>query len=301
MKCFESDQVIYEFSYGMDAIAHIEDGEEFSVKTNDCFFQQIKTNDDLISEIDFAHVNPATGPFYINGAEPGDILKVDILDIKIADEGVIVVLPGAGVLGDQASKALTRVIPIEDNQVNFLGVKENIDPMIGVIGVSPGKDQEGVVTGTPGNHGGNMDTTDIRANTSLYFPVREEGAMLALGDFHAIMGDGELCVAGLEVEAEAKLRVSVIKDKEIEWPVLESTDEFMVIASGETIEKASYNAGSQITKFIQDKFEFEWEEAYMFNSMFVDYKISQLVNPMKTARAVVKKKHLSMADVLKTL
>ncbi len=299
MRTINANKVIYKFEHGLEPIDTIQDGESVSLHTNDCFFQQVKDNDDLISEIDFGQVNPANGPFFIENAEVGDVLKVEILDIRVDDSGSIVVLPGGGALGDKVSKPLTRIVPVVDGEVDFLGIKKPIDPMIGVIGVSPGIDQEGVVTGTPGNHGGNMDTTDVRKGATLYFPVREKGAMLALGDCHAIMGDGELCVSGLEVQADVDLKVSVIKDKKLNWPLLENDTQVMVIASEETLDEAVVSAGYELTDHIQKVHDILWEEAYMFNSLFVDYKISQVVNPMKTVRAVVDKDILPIEKILK--
>lgn len=301
MKSIESKHVIYEFKDGLKAVAVVENGEIFTVKTNDCFFQQLKSNDDLIEHVDFNKVNPATGPIFIKNAEIGDILKLEILDIRVGDEGVIVVSPGMGALPDQAKQALTRVIPVVDGQVDFLGIKANIDPMIGVIGVSPGEKQDGVLTAIPHNHGGNMDTTDIRKGATLYFPIREKGAMLALGDCHAIMGDGEICVSGMEIPAEVDLKTTIIKNKKIGWPLLENKKEIMVIASGKTLQKALEAAANELTKHVARSFDILWEEAYMFSSLFVDYKISQAVNANKTVRAVVKKDILNMETLLSKL
>lgn len=289
MKIIKNTSCIYKFEFGLEPIAKVKPGETFQIITNDCFDQQVKTNEDIVSDIDFGRVNPATGPIYIEDAEPGDTLKVEIMDIEINNHGSIVVLPGAGVLGDQVTQPLTRIVSIEDDHVDFLGIKAPIDPMIGVIGVSPGKDQEGVVTGIPFNHGGNMDTTDIRKNSTLYFPVRERGAMFALGDVHAIMGDGELCVSGLEVEAKVTVKVSLIKNKQLNWPLLENETEYMIIGSGETLEKAMVEAATEMTQLVVKTHKILWEEAYMYSSLFVDYRISQAVNPMKTVRASVKK------------
>lgn len=299
MRVIKKENVIYKFEHGLNPIDTIQDGETVSIHTQDCFYQQVLSNDDIITEIDFAKVNPASGPFYVENAEIGDVLKVEILDIKIARSGSIVVLPGGGALGDKVTKPLTRIVQIEDNQVNFLGLKQDIDPMVGVMGVSPGIEQEGIVTGTPGNHGGNMDTTDIRKGATVYFPIREKGALFALGDCHAIMGDGELCVSGLEVQADVSLKVSVIKDADIKWPLIENDKEVMVVASAETLDEAVVKAARELTQYVQETHKIEWEEAYMFNSMFVDYKISQVVNPLKTVRAVVSKDLLTISQILK--
>lgn len=301
MQVFDRSKAIFEFKANMEPIGQVKDGETFKVLTNDCFMQQIKSETDLVAEIDFGQVNPATGPFYVENADVGDILKVEILDIKVEEQGVIVALEGGGALGDLVKETITRVVDIKDGKVDYLGIKADVAPMIGVIGVSPGANQDPVVAGIPDNHGGNMDTTDVAVGASLYLPVREKGAMLALGDFHAIMGDGELCIAGLEVSGEATLKVSVIKDKQIAWPLLENKDEVMVITSAPTLDEAVTIAGEDITKHIQKAFDMKWEEAYIFNSMFTDFKISQVVNPNKTVRAVVDKNILSMETFLNNL
>lgn len=301
MKYLDSKQVIYEFKHGLKPAMTINDGESLRVKTNDCFFQQIKTEHDLIEHIDFNQVNPATGPIFVKGAEVGDLLKIEIIDIRVEKQGVVVVAPGMGALPKQAKKPLTRVVPIVNGQVDFLGIKAKLDPMIGVIGVSPGKDQEPVLSAIPHNHGGNMDTTDIRKGATLYLAVREEGALLALGDCHAIMGDGELCVSALEIPAEVDLKLSVIKNKSMTWPLLENEHEIMLIASGPSLQEALELAATELTKHIQAVFKISWEEAYMFNSLFVDYKISQAVNANKTVRGVIKKEILNMETLIQSL
>ena len=298
MTHYTQEHVIYEFATGQKPIATITPGVSFSVACNDCFLQQVQTESDLVSNIDFSHVNPATGPFYIEGAAIGDTLKVEIQEIEVHSKGSIVVLPDAGALGHLVREPKTRIVQIENGQVDFLGHRMPVNPMIGVIGVSPGADQPPVETGTPGNHGGNMDTTDIKAGSTLYLPVRETGAMLALGDCHAIMGDGELCVSGLEVEATVTLRVSLIKNTTLQWPILENNDEVMVIASAPTLDEAVVVAGTEMTQRLTSALDISFEDAFMFNSLYVDYKISQVVNPMKTVRAVVSKSLVSMEQFL---
>lgn len=299
MRIIDTDHVIYTFEPGLKAVDTIKDGETVSIHTHDCFLQQVQSEQDLVTQIDFSQVNPATGPFYVENADIGDVLKIDILDIRVADKGAVVVLPGGGLLGGRVKDPMTRIVEIQDGMVDFLGFKRPIDPMIGVIGVSPGEDQLTAVTGTPGNHGGNMDTTDVRIGNTLYFPVREAGAMLALGDCHAVMGDGEICISGLEVQADVVLKVSVIKNVDLNWPIVESEDEIIVITSETTLEETVMSAGFEMTDLVRRVRNLKWEEAYMFNSLFVDFKISQVVNPHKTVRAVVKKDVLTMDDILR--
>lgn len=301
MTCVLGDKVIYEFKYGMEPIGTLKDGEKVTIESNDCFYQQVKNDDDVITEIDFGKINPATGPFYIEGAEIGDLVKVDILEIELEDQGATVVMPDGGLLGDRVKESISRISYIEDGMVDFLGIKAKVEPMVGVIGLSPGKDQEGLVTGVPGNHGGNMDTNDVKIGSSLYLPVREKGGLLALGDVHAIMGDGEICVSGLEIPAKVTIKVSLIKDRKLNWPVIETEEEIMVVASKETLEESSYEASLEMVNILEKALELDWSEAYMFASLFVDLRISQLVNPTKTVRAAVKKEFVDMEKFISVL
>lgn len=299
MKVIKGDKVIYKFLNEMDPIESVKANEKFVVETNDCFFQQIKDENAVLDELDYDCLNPATGPIFVEGAEPGDILKIKIIDIEVEDKGVVMTFPGEGVLGDQATKTKLRVLAIEDNHAIFHGIKIPIDPMIGVIGVAPSKEDGEWPTATPWKHGGNMDTTDIRAGSTLYFPVHQNGALLALGDCHAVMGDGEICFTGLEIPAEVTLEVDVIKDKTIKWPLIETEDATMVNASGDDIEQAIYEASSQAVNHLKDGLNFEWEDAYMLASLTMDLKISQVVDPKMTVRAAIPKNIISTENLIK--
>ena len=188
------------------------------------------------------------------------------------------------------SRALTKIIEIKDGFAIFSDeIKIPIRPMIGVIGVATRACDGLIATDTPYRHGGNMDTTDITAGTNLYLPVEAPGAMLALGDLHAVMGDGEVCVTGLEIPGKVTLEIEIIKNKKIAWPILESKDSIQVIASDPNLEKASRLALLEMIRILEKSKSLSFEEAYILSSLAVDMKISQLVNPNKTARAAISK------------
>ncbi|NLY46468.1 MAG: acetamidase/formamidase family protein [Tissierella sp.] len=298
MKIIKGDKVIYKFVNEMKHIDRVSPKEKFLVETNDCFFQQVQDENMVLSELDYDCLNPATGPIFVEGCQAGDILKVKIHDIEVEDKGVTMTFPGEGVLGDQATKSKVRVLPIEDGQAIFNGIKIPIVPMIGVIGVAPNKEDGEWPTATPWKHGGNMDTTDIKAGSTLYFPVHQDGALLALGDCHAAMGDGEICFTGLEIPAKVTLEVDIIKNKTIKWPLVETKDATMVIASGDDVDQAIYEASSQGVKHLKDGLNFEWEDAYMLASLVMDLKISQVVDPKMTVRAAIPKDILSTEDLI---
>ena len=294
MKNISGEKVIYNFSYDMEPIAKISPGETITIETNDCFFQQIFSEDQVLNEIDYDRLNPATGPIYVEGAEEGDLLQVKILSIDVKSKGVAAVVPGEGVLGKKVKNPIIKVINIDKNYAYFNDIKIPIDPMIGVIGVAPGKDDGTWATDSPWKHGGNMDTTDIKAGSTLYLPIRKEGGLLALGDCHAIMGDGEICFTGLEVPANVTLEINVIKNKPIIWPMVETDTHTMIIASAETVDEAIYEATDRAVSFIEDSLNLTWEEAYMLTSLTVDIKISQLVDPKITVRAAIPNHILSL-------
>ena len=298
MKIIKGQKVIYKFKNEMDYIERVKPKERFVVETNDCFFQQIKSEDMTLKELDFDCLNPATGPIYVEGAEVGDLLKVKIIDIEVEDKGVAMTILGEGLLGDQVTKNKVKIIPIEDNYAIFNGIKIPIEPMIGVIGVAPAKEDGEWPTATPWKHGGNMDTTEIKIGSTLYFPVNQEGALLALGDCHALMGDGEICITGLEIPGKVTLEVDVIKAKYTKWPLLETEREIMVLASGDDLDQATYEAASQMVSHIKDALDFDFEDAYMLASLVMDLKICQLVDPKITVRAAVPKEVLATEKLL---
>lgn len=290
MKIIKGCDVVYGFSFDMEEKYRVSPLEEFVVETNDCFYQQIQDEDELIENLDHGAFNPATGPIYVEGAEPGDVLKVKIKKIEVDSKGCSLTIPDAGFLPDRVTKALTKIIEIKDDLAIFSDeIKLPIRPMIGVIGVATRKEDGMIATDTPYRHGGNMDTTDITAGTNLYLPVAVPGAMLALGDLHAVMGDGEVCVTGLEIPGKVILEVEIIKNKEISWPILENKGSIQVIASDADLEKASRIALEEMIRILEKARGLSFEEAYILSSLAVDMKISQLVNPKKTARAAISK------------
>jgi amidase len=301
MKTISGSQVIYRFTYNMEPIESVLPGEVFKVETNDCFFQQITREDQVLTEIDYDKLNPATGPIYIEGAEPGDLLKIKILDIAVAGKGISATVPDEGALGDQVTKSTVRIINIEDGYAILEGIRVPIEPMVGVIGVAPKEEDGQLPTEVPWKHGGNMDTKDIKKGSTLYLPVNQKGALLALGDCHAAMGDGEICFTGLEVPAVVTLEVDVIKGKNIEWPLIETDEYTAVIASGDNLDEALYSAASEAVKHLKNGLNLTWEDAYILAGLSVDMRISQVVDPKKTIRATIPKNILPTEKIIHSL
>ncbi|AEO99930.1 acetamidase/formamidase family protein [Weizmannia coagulans] len=266
----------------------VESGEKIVVETYDCFLNQIESEKTAYHAIDWNQINPATGPVYVEGAAPGDILKVEIKKIELGQEGTMVTGPELGVLGNEITDFSIKKIQIENDMVAF---NENIHfplrPMIGVIGVAP---HEGEVNcGTPGEHGGNMDTTLITEGATLYFPVFHEGALFSLGDVHASMGDGEVCVSGVEIPARVTVVLTVIKGQTIHTPVVENQDGFAFIVSKPTLDEAAEGAVKEMVHYLAKRSGLPVSDVTMLLSAAGDVQVSQIVDPLRTARMFVPK------------
>ncbi|MEJ5229436.1 MAG: acetamidase/formamidase family protein [Pseudothermotoga sp.] len=283
MKRISSSDCIYAFSPVMKPVETVDGGEVLIFETLDALGGQIKTENDT-AQIDFSKVNPATGPVFIYGAKAGKTLKVKVLEIEIDTKGVIVAEEGFGVIPEMVNGFVPKILDIRDNLVHFDGLKIPINPMIGVIGVAPEKDE--FPTGTAHRHGGNMDTKYIREGSTLYLPIFQEGALLALGDVHALMADGEVCVSACEVSAKVLVKVDVV-DWQIKWPIVETKDGYFIIVSLPDINEAFKEVTSEAVKFLSERLKISMKSAYMLASLVVDIQISQLVDPNKTARAFI--------------
>ncbi|HSV86418.1 MAG TPA: acetamidase/formamidase family protein, partial [Levilinea sp.] len=145
--------VFYAFSAELQPALTIQQGEEVLMETHDCFEGQLRSEQDLVTTLDWEHINPATGPVYIRGVKAGDIVRVDLLEVNVADTSIMVTIPHEGALGDVITEMETVVLPIEGNEVVYKDkVRIPARPMIGVIGMAPASGK--VPNGTPGAHGG---------------------------------------------------------------------------------------------------------------------------------------------------
>ena len=274
---------VLEMSAAHPPVSETASGEVVTFETFDCFSNCIVKEEQLFSSVGWDKINPATGPLYVNGALPGDILKIEILDIRVANQGVMTTVPGLGVLAEEMTSEVTKIVAI-DNGMALINdrVRLPIKPMIGVIGVAP-KD-EGVSTGTPGEHGGNMDCKRIVKGTTLYLPVNVPGALLAMGDLHAVMGDGEIVVCGVEISGEVDVRVTVLKSTSLPTPFLMDNKRIMTIASAKTLDQATFDATKKMHRFLCERLGIEKHEAGMLLSVAGNARICQVVDPLMTAR-----------------
>lgn len=270
------EKCVYSFSAQNEPITNVKTGEEIIFRTMDCFSNEIRSNDQLTTNFSNDHTNPATGPVYVEGAEPGDVLVVDILNIEVDDMGVITTLPGCGPLNEFV-EIRTCTVPIKNNRATFKDMEFPINPMIGVIGVAPA---EGSVSdGYPGTHGGNMDNHLIVAGTRLYLPIQVSGALFQLGDLHATMGDGEICGTGIEIPGKVTVKFSVIKNLPMKWPVHETKDRWYTIACDHDYPTALKNACRAMQELIMKAYSWDATDAFLYMSVQGDTEICQGCKP----------------------
>ncbi|WP_067624291.1 acetamidase/formamidase family protein [Alicyclobacillus acidiphilus] len=278
-----NQHIVYAMSPDNQPALRVEDGDIVEIHTCDCFEGQIESADQDFGGIDWERINPATGPIYVEGAEPGDLLVVHIQEIQLADRGVMTTGPNLGVLGDELERNSIRMIPVRDGKAIFSDALElPIQPMIGVIGTAPA--QGSVPCGTPGDHGGNMDCKRITEGARLILPVNVPGALFSLGDVHAAMGDGEVAVCGIEIAAAVRVQLHLLKGKNWPVPMLVDDHHVITIASEKFLDDAATRAAKNMVHFLEQECGMDKAEATFLLSAAGDLRVCQVVDPLKTAR-----------------
>ena len=282
------DQSTYDFGPDNPPAIRVKPGTTLVLETLDALDGQIQSDRDSAEIIDLGHVNSATGPIYVEGAEPGDTLVIEILDIELAAQGAALIIPGFGALQNDIPGPYTKVFQIEDGLIRF-GDQARLPakPMIGTIGVAP---LNPVSTLSLGEHGGNLDTTAVTTGATLYLPVLVEGALFGAGDVHATQGDGEVCGTGIEIDAKLTVRLDLRKDFPIHRPRLENANEWMTIGVGESLDEAIRLSLLDMIAWLQDMHNLSREEAYVLISLAGDVRIGQIVDPKVSVRTVVPKR-----------
>lgn len=299
MRVLEKDKVIYSFNQGNPAVYQVKDGETFWVETDDCYSGQIQDEQTLRTDIDINIMDCAVGPIAVKGAKSGDVLRIRVIAIELADHGVMVTKKGLGILGEEVTQPDTKIIPIHDGFAWFTdSIRLPLTPMIGVLGVYPRKG-ENIHCAVPGDHGSNMDTKLVKVGSTVYFPVFKDDAGIALGDLHACMGDGELDGTGIETAGRVCIKVDVLKGKHIERPIIETDEAFYFLASREDIHDAIHVAVKDTVQFLIKRKEVSFTIAYRLLSAACDIQISELVNDTLTVRVRVPKLALQIDSLWK--
>ena len=248
--------------------------------------------------------NPQTGPFYVDGAEPGDMIVVTIekLDTNraMAYSGSLLspytVDPAAiAARTDREAKRLTWTIDkakgvarLDQVDVQPGGIELPLRPMLGCIGVAPAR-KEAISTSAPGAFGGNMDYAFMGAGAKLMLPVNEPGALLFLGDGHARQGEGEVVGTGLETSLDVEFSVDLVKKKAIGWPRLETETHVMVLGSARPLLEAFQHATTELQRWLVADYGLTERGAQTFMGQATEYEIANVVDPNFTVVAKIRK------------
>ena len=272
------DNVIWAFGPDIEPVLEVEPGTVVKFETNDCFTGQIQTEEDLVTEIDFNRINSATGPVAVKGAEPGDSLVVELLEVKPIEWGVATLIPGYGQLHEKVQAPLTRRFDVRDGWIRLNDeIAFPARPMVGVVGVAT--ESETLTNALPGKHGGNLDNHLHGPGARIYFPVRQPGGMFAVGDMHASMGDGEICGTGVEIAGEVTARLDLVKGKQGQWPVTELADSWVVHGTHFEFDEAMQLVSEEAARMLVDEWGLSIEDAFIFLSVACDLGVAQACKP----------------------
>ncbi len=212
-------------------------------------------------------INPQTGPIFIDGIEPGDALAIDILEIIPGDWGY----------------CSGRVFELGNGFAEFSdSLKLPLEPMLGCIGVAP--DEGFVDTRAPQDTGGNLDCKEVRAGSTIVFKSRVKGALVGMGDTHALQGDGEITGQGIETDAEAIVRFRKLPGSLSDRPVIIRAETYSTLGAHKDLEEASWHATEDMIKLLQEKTNYNKKEARLLVGLLGKLKINQIVDPTKGAR-----------------
>lgn len=288
---FPNDTLHYTWDADHEPGLVIQSGDTVIFETMEVSGGQFKpdSTSKAISNMDWDRVYPMAGPVFIEGAEPGDTLSVEILDLKAKGWGWMAVLPGLGLLPEEFPDPYLRTFDLSNGKYIHFNedIKVPIEPFLGAMGVCP-KDASEVPIMPPGNFGGNLDTKQLMVGSTLYLPVQESGALFSCGDGHAAQGDGEVSVSALECPMYSSLRFTLIKDKSISSPQFKTRgaltpkmdhDGFYgTTGIGPDLYKASQDAIRNMVDHIAETYHISKVDAYLLCGLCVDLKISEVVD-----------------------
>ncbi|MEU1877277.1 acetamidase/formamidase family protein [Streptosporangium sp. NPDC020072] len=307
------EELSYTFG-GRPAVGTVKPGTILELYTEDCFGGRVRSVDDLPSQVcEFPYLNPVTGPFHVEGAEPGDTLALHFVSIEPArDWAVSATFPHFGALtGTHTTAMLTppldEVVWRYDIDVaagvaryharnSDFTVDLPLDPMHGTVGVAPGA-SEARMTITPDAHGGNMDTPELRAGVTVYLGVNVPGGLFAVGDGHARQGHGEVCGTAIESAMNTVVAVELIKGVTTPWPRLEDDHSLMSTGSARPLEDAYRISQHDLVTWASEVTGLETLDAYQLVSQIGEAPVGNVCDSNYTMVAKLPKAYLGGGGV----
>ena len=295
------------YVYGVaPSVAHLRPGNILDSNSLDCFGNAIKKPGDTQALV--KGDNPLTGPFFIEGAEPGDTLVIHFLDLQVdGNQGLGAFAPGFGALNETnytpmlhpplAERIWFYPIDHASNTATFQALDSNykvkipLHPFLGCIGVAPsnGEARSSVV---PAEFGGNMDAPEASVGNTLYLPVNVSGGLLYFGDGHAAMGDGEIAGTAIEVPMKARLQVDLVKGKHTNWPLFENEKEIMAAGIYRPVDDAVRIAFTELVAWIHADYGLSELDTYELLSKVGKIHLTEMVDPNYVVVASIEKKYL---------
>lgn len=304
------DDFVWAFG-GTPAVRRVRPGTVLELFTEDCFGGRVRSADELPSVVcEFPFLNPVTGPFHVEGAEPGDTVALHFVSIEPArDWAVSSTFPHFGALTATHQTAMLHP-PLEERvwvydvdrerrtvtyraRSSDLSVELPLDPMHGTVGVAPaGFEVRDTIT--PAAHGGNMDTPELRAGTTVYFGVNQPGALFSLGDGHCRQGEGELCGTAVEAAMDTVVAVELVRGgrSSTPWPRLETDDALMSTGSTRPLEDAYRVSQHDLVSWVSDGIGLDLLDAYQLVSQAGQAPVGNVCDPNYTMVAKVAKRYL---------
>ena len=290
-----------------EPVAHVKAGGILEASSLDCFGNALQKPGDPFSLIKID--NPLTGPFFIDGAEPGDTLVVQILDLQVdGKQGVGTFGPGFGAANSTHYTPMLEKEPLperawyypidaEKKLITFQAVDSDfkvqfpLKPFLGCIGVAPanGEARSSIV---PAEFGGNMDAPEVSPGNTLYLPVNVKGALFYFGDGHAAMGDGEVAGSAVEVPMKAKFKFAVVKGKSTGWPRLENEHELMAAGIYRPVDDAVRIAVTELVHWVHRDYGLSELDTYELFSKVGKLHLTEMVDPNYVVIASIDKKYL---------
>jgi acetamidase/formamidase len=298
---------------GVPPVRKVKPGDLLELWTEDAFGGKVREVDDLVSKvIEFPFVNPQTGPFFVEGAEPGDTLAIHFVSIEPSrDWAASCTVPLFGALTSTHQTAtlqepLPEVVWIYDvdagkrtvtyrARAGEYAVELPLDPMHGTVGVAPAS-FEARSSLVPDAHGGNMDTPEMRAGTTCYLGVNVEGALFSIGDGHCRQGEGETCGVAVEAAMDTVIAIDLVKGRPTPWPRLENDSHVMSAGSARPLEDAFRIAHVDMVTWLSEEYGFETLDAYQLLTQVSESPVANVCDPNYTFVTKLAKRYLPRGD-----
>jgi acetamidase/formamidase len=298
---------------GVPPVRTVKPGDILELWTEDAFGGKVRGPEDFVSKVtDPRFLNPQTGPFFVEGAEPGDTLAIHFISIEPSrDWASSCTVPLFGSLSTTTRTALlhdplpervwiyevdreTRTVTYRASEGEHVAVLA-LDPMHGTVGVAPAL-FEARSSLVPDSHGGNMDTPEMRAGVTCYLGVNVDGALFSIGDGHCRQGEGETCGVAVEAAMDTVLTIDLVKGRATPWPRLESDTHVMSTGSARPLEDAFRISHADLIAWLAEEYGFETLDAYQLLTQISESPVANVVDPNYTFLTKVKKEYLPRVD-----